>query len=75
MSFFIGKHMKKHVFLNYFFSSIFVKKNQTRETLIKTGKKRNNMISRNIYSIKNQMQVIPLSRNPRDKKTKANKQK
>jgi hypothetical protein len=67
--------MKKHVFLNYFFSSIFVKKNQTRETLIKTGKKRNNMISRNIYSIKNQMQVIPLSRNPRDKKTKANKQK
>ena len=73
--FFIGKHMKKHVFLNYFFPSIFVKKNQTRETLIKTGKKRNNMISRNIYSIKNQMQVIPLSRNPRDKKTKANKQK
>ena len=71
---FYWKNMKKHVFLNYyffvFFFCIFCQKKQTRETLIKTGKKRNNMISRNIFSIKNQMQVIPVSRNPRDKKQK-----
>jgi hypothetical protein len=75
MSFFYWKTHEKTCFSQLFFFLNFCQKNQTRETLIKTGKKRNNMISRNIYSIKNQMQVIPLSRNPRDKKTKANKQK
>jgi len=34
----------------------------------KIAEREKTMISRNIFSIKNQMQVIPLSRNPRDKK-------
>jgi hypothetical protein len=40
------------------------------EKHIKEIEKHNCLISRTIFSIKNQMQNIPLSRNPRDKKRK-----
>ena len=69
-------------FLKYlYFWHLFVKQDQTRAKKRKTNKKikrkkeKTKLIPRNIVSIKNQMQVIPLSRNPRDKKKTEKKRK
>jgi len=49
-------------FLFYTFSSKKIKQKKKRE------KKEKKLTSRNIFSIENQMQVIPLARNPGEKK-------
>jgi len=49
---------KKHINYSLFFALFFVRKK--RETTRKKEKKNKKIISRNMFSIKNQMQVIPL---------------
>ena len=38
---------------------------------VKKSKNKNKKTSRNMFSIENQMQVIPLARNPKEEKTKS----
>jgi len=61
-----------------------LRRSREKEKKRKKGKKRKkrkkiekqkNMTSRNIFSIENQMQVLPLARDPKEKKEKKKKRK
>ena len=51
------------------------KEKKKRKKKRETKRKKRLLTSRNIFSIENQMQVIPLARNPREKKEKKEKRK